>query len=91
MLDNATVALNPSTDDEVINMAVRVMLTREVTRAQLAKDLCVRPSTLDRWLSEAISRSPYGDVLESLFFEVGDLRQENAMLRKIVAARQARV
>ena len=88
LLDNTTSFLKSSSEEEVIQMAVRMMLTRGQTRAQLARDLGIGQSTLNRWLRETFVGSPYGDVMESLFEEVCSLRQENALLRKVVSGRK---
>lgn len=69
-------------------MAVRMILTRGASRAQLARDLGVGQSTLSRWVREAIDDAPYGDVLASLHEEVGTLRKEKAALEKVLRARR---
>lgn len=81
-------SIPPQTD--VREMAVRMILTREVSRANMAKDLGIGMPTLSRWVRDAIDHSPYGDVLESLHDEVGILRKENAALQKLLFARNAR-
>lgn len=90
LLDNTTSLLKSSSEEEVMRMAVRMMLTSGMTRAQLARDLGIGQSTLNRWLRETLAGSPYGDVMESLFEEVCSLRQENALLRKVVSGRKGR-
>jgi len=70
-------------------MAVRLVLTREVSRAHLARDLGIGQPTLSRWVRDVIDHSPYGDVLKSLHDEVGMLRKENAALRRMLLARNA--
>ncbi len=83
----ATIRMNQT---EIVDMAVRTILTRAASHAQLATDLGVGLSTLDSWLQNAIDRSHYGDVLQALFEEVGVLRKENAELRRVVAGRRTR-
>ena len=68
-------------------MAVRMILTRNASRAELARDLGVSQSTLSNWVRDAIDQSPYGDVLASLHDEVGTLRKEKAALEKVLRAR----
>jgi transposase-like protein len=72
---------------DVKEMAVRMILTREVSRAQLAKDLGVGQATLTHWVRDAIDNSPFGDVLGSLHEEVGVLRKEKALLQKVLRTR----
>jgi transposase-like protein len=75
---------------DVREAAVRLILTREVSRAQLAGDLGISLSILSRWVRDVIDQSPFGDVLESLHDEVGTLRKENAALQKMLFARAAK-
>ncbi len=78
----------PSTD--VRETVVRLILTREVPRAQLARELGIGLPTLTRWVREVIDHSPFGDVLKSLHDEVGTLRKENSALEQMLLARAAR-
>jgi transposase-like protein len=68
-------------------MAVRMILTRNASRAELARDLGVSQSTLSNWVRDAIDHAPYGDVLASLHEEVGTLRKDKAALEKVLRAR----
>lgn len=90
MRDEITDSRNVAPYTDVREMAVRLILTREVTRAQMSRDLGIGMPTLTRWVREVIDQSPYGDVLESLHDEVGILRKENAALQKMLFARNAR-
>jgi transposase-like protein len=73
---------------EIKEMAVRMILTRGASRAQLARDLGIGQPTLSRWVRDAIDGSPYGDVLACLHEEVGTLLKEKAALQKALRARK---
>jgi transposase-like protein len=73
---------------EVKEMAVRAILTRCASRAQLARDLGIGQATLSRWVRDAFDQSPYGDVLACLHDDVGNLLRENAALQKALRARK---
>jgi len=73
---------------EIKEMAVRMILTRGASRAQLARDLGVGQPTLSHWVRDAVDQTPYGDVLASLHEEVGILRKEKAALEKVLRARK---
>ena len=73
---------------EVKEMAVRAILTRGASRAQLARDLGIGQATLSRWVRDAFDQSPYGDVLACLHEDVGSLLKENAALQKALRARK---
>lgn len=90
MRDDTTRIPKGPLHEDVVTMAVRMILTREVSRAQLARDFGVGMPTLSRWVRDAFDQSPYGDVLQSLHEEVGLLRKENAALKKMLSARNAR-
>lgn len=80
--------LRPPQSD-VRETAVRLILTREVSRARLAGDLGVSLPILSRWVRDVIDQSPFGDVLETLHDQVGALRKENAALQRMLFARGA--
>lgn len=69
-------------------MAVRMLLTRAASRAELARDLGVGQSTLSAWVRDVVNHGPYGDVLATLHEEVGILRKEKAALEKSLRARR---
>ncbi len=90
MRDEIVEDRNVPPGSDVREAAVRLILTREVSRAQLAGDLGISLSILSRWVRDVIDQSPFGDVLESLHDEVGTLRKENAALQKMLFARAAK-
>ncbi len=87
MPNDMTPFIKDPAQDDVMAAAVRLILTREVSRAHLARDFGIGMPTLSRWVRDAFDNTPYGDILESLHEEVGLLRKENAALKRMVAAR----
>lgn len=90
MPNDMTPFIKTPAQDDFMAAAVRLLLTREVSRCQLARDFGIGMPTLSRWVRDAFDNTPYGDVLESLHDEVGLLRKENAALKRMVAARTAK-
>jgi transposase len=88
--DDTNQSMPVSARTDFRDMAVRLVLTREVSRAQMARDLGVGVPTLTRWVRDAIDHSPFGDVLKSLHDEVGILQKENAALRRMLLTRNVR-
>ena len=62
--------------------AVRMVLTSGRRQAEVARDLGLGVSTLDRWLSQARGRTVPVDGGETPEAELKRLRRENAVLRQ---------
>lgn len=68
--------------DEFRAEAVRIALTSGLTRKQVAADLGVGFSTLNKWVQEVRKDPDRPPTQSDLEREVADLRKENRLLRE---------
>ena len=68
--------------DEFKTEAVKLALTADQPRSQIASDLGIATSTLSRWISERRASNPNTSQDDDMNKELARLRRENKILRQ---------